>query len=262
MLLESAAGPGPTVRLAETSRTGSEIGGAHAMATNDIRVATFDCYGTLVDGEGGLGAFLSQLALQHEGHPNDNGRALRERWEAIPFGLIQGAYRPYHAVLAERLRLWTEERGYPWHKPDGEALVRPMRSWQPFPDTRPALEQARQGGLRLVILSNTDNDIIAHTRRHLAIPFADVITAEDCGAYKPAPQNFERLLAQIGVAPEHALHVAFGFKYDIGPAQRLGMRTAWVNRHVAAAPGAERPDYTWRDLWGLAALAGGRAPAD
>jgi 2-haloalkanoic acid dehalogenase type II len=135
-----------------------------------------------------------------------------------------------------------------------------MRSWQPFPDTRPALERARQGALRLVILSNTDNDIIAHTLRHLEVPFDDVITAEDCGSYKPAVQNFERLLARIGVAPEQAIHVAFGFKYDIGPAQRLGMKTAWVNRHYETAPGEEQPDYVWRDLWGLAALAGGTVP--
>jgi len=51
------------------------------------------------------------------------------------------------------------------------------------------------------------------------------------------------------------LHVAFGFKYDIGPAQKLGMQTAWVNRHLEPAPGNGRPDHEWRDLWGLADLA-------
>jgi hypothetical protein len=40
------------------------------------------------------------------------------------------------------------------------------------------------------------------------------------------------------------------------------MQTAWVNPYVEAAPGAERPDHTWRDLWGLAALTGGRAPVN
>jgi 2-haloacid dehalogenase len=232
------------------------------MESNEIRVATFDCYGTLVDWEGGIGSFLYALALKHEGQPDDNGRAMRERWEAIQFGLIQGAYRPYKAILAESLRAWMEERGYAWNDAEGEALARAMRSWQPFPDTRPALEEARRGGLRLAILSNTDNDVIAHTLRHLEIPFDDVITAEDCRSYKPSINNFERLLARIGEDPRRVLHVAFGFKYDIGPAQRLGMRTAWVNRHVAAAPGEERPDYTWRDLWGLAALIGGHVSMD
>ena len=30
----------------------------------DVRVATFDCYGTLVDWEGGAAAFLYDLALR------------------------------------------------------------------------------------------------------------------------------------------------------------------------------------------------------
>lgn len=225
-----------------------------------IRVATFDCYGTLVDWEGGLGAFLYSLALEHEDQPRDNGNAMRERWEAIQFELIQGEYQPYKDVLASSLRAWMEERDYPWDQSEGDAMIRAMRSWQPFPDTRPALEQARQGGLRLAILSNCDRDLIAHTLRHLAILFDEVVTAEDCGSYKPSITNFEQLLARIGEPPEHVLHVAFGFKYDIGPAQRLGMRTAWVNRKVEAAPGEERPDYIWRDLWGLAELAGGKGP--
>jgi len=230
------------------------------MTTTGVRVATFDCYGTLIDWEGGIGTFLSDLALKHGDPHLEPGRALRERWEAIQFDLIQGPYRPYKEILAESLRAWTTERGYPWDAADGDALVRAMRSWQPFPDTRPALTQARAAGLRLVIISNTDNDIIAHSLRHLEIPFDAVITAEDCRAYKPSPANFERALVRIGEPSDRILHIAFGFKYDIAPAQRLGFRTAWVNRHAEPAPGPDRPDHVWRDLWGLAALVGDPGP--
>ena len=230
------------------------------MTTDQIRVATFDCYGTLIDWEGGVGAFLYGLALR-QGEANlEPGWALRERWEAIQFELIRGAYRPYKEVLAESLRLWMGERGYPWEEADGDAWVRAMRSWQPFPETRPALMRARAAGLRLAIVSNTDDDIIEHSLRHLGVPFDEVVTAEQCRAYKPSPVNFERALVRVGEPAERVLHVAFGFKYDIGPAQRLGFRTAWVNRHVEAAPGEERPDHVWRDLWGLAELADGRGP--
>lgn len=69
------------------------------------------------------------------------------------------------------------------------------------------------------------------------------------------------MLAHIGESPDHVLHVAFGFKYDIGPAKHLGFRTAWVNRHGENAPGPEQPDYTWRDLWGLPELVEGDDPA-
>jgi FMN phosphatase YigB (HAD superfamily) len=52
-------------------------------------------------------------------------------------------------------------------------------------------------------------------------------------------------------------HHEMRFKYDIGPAQQLGFRTAWVNRNAEPRPDSTiKPDYTWRDLWGLAELAG------
>jgi 2-haloalkanoic acid dehalogenase type II len=230
------------------------------MADMEFRVATFDCYGTLVDWEGGIGSFLYQLALRRGDADPGPGWALRERWEALQFALLQPPYRPYKEILVASLHQWTAERGYPWYDADGEALVRAMRSWQPFPDTRPALLQAKAQGLRLVIVSNTDRDIVEHTLRHLAIPFDDVITAEECGAYKPALAVFERALDRVGEAPERVLHVAFGFKYDVGPAQAVVCRTAWVNRYTEARPGPAAPDYEWRDLWGLAELVGGAGP--
>jgi 2-haloalkanoic acid dehalogenase type II len=112
----------------------------------------------------------------------------------------------------------------------------------------------RDAGVRLVIVSNTDRDIVEHTLRQIEVPFDDVVTAEDVQSYKPADPHFEETLRRIGEPPERVLHVAFGFKYDIGPAQRHGMSTAWVNRHREPAPGAETPDHEWPDLWGLAEL--------
>ncbi len=219
-------------------------------------IATFDCYGTLIDWEGGLASFLYGFAQRHEPLPSSNGDALRRRWEEIQFEMIQGPYRSYAAILAESLRVWADECGYPFHQEDGLALVRAMRSWQPFPDTRPALAQVRAAGMKLAILSNTDNDIIAHSLRHLAVPFDFVVTAEDCGSYKPSPANFQTLLDTIGEPPENVLHVAFGFKYDIGPAREVGMGSAWINRHAEPRPEGAAPDHEWRDLWGLASLVG------
>jgi 2-haloacid dehalogenase len=219
------------------------------------RIATFDCYGTLIDWEGGFGAFLYQLALRNGDAELVPGRELRQRFEAIQFELIQGEYRPYKEILAESLRRFCGERGWPYSDEDAEALVRSMRSWQPFPDTRPALRKTRAAGVRLMIVSNTDRDIMEHSLRHLEVPFDIVQVAEDVRAYKPADEVFAAALERIGEPPERVLHVAFGFKYDIGPAARAGMQTAWINRHQEPAPGSAPYDNEWRDLWGLAKLA-------
>jgi 2-haloalkanoic acid dehalogenase type II len=219
-----------------------------------IRVCTFDCYGTLADWEGGAASFLYQYKLRAGDDRPGNGRALRDRWEEIQFEVIQGDYRPYKEVLAESLRLFAAERGWPWDESEGEAMLRSMRSWQPFPDTRPALQAAHDNGIRLVIVSNTDNDILEHTLRQLDAPIDDSVTAEDVRSYKPGLPHFERALEVIGEPPEHILHVAFGFKYDIGPAQQLGFQSAWVNRHAEPRPAGAVPDQEWRDLWPLADL--------
>jgi 2-haloalkanoic acid dehalogenase type II len=221
------------------------------MDTSTLACCTFDCYGTLIDWEGGLGSFLYDFALRNR-DDRANGRELRERWEAIQFEVIQGEYRRYSDVLAESLKRLAEERGWPYTDDDGKALARSMRSWQPFPDTTPALRRAREAGLRLIIVSNTDRDILDHSRRHIETPIDDVVTAEDVRSYKPGLAHFERALE---VAAEQILHVAFGFKYDIGPAQQLGFRSAWVNRRGEPPPGPAVPDLEWRDLWGLAELA-------
>jgi 2-haloacid dehalogenase len=230
------------------------------MSVSRYPVASFDCYGTLIDWEGGLANFLYDLALRHGDPEGENGDSLRRRWEAIQFDLIQGRYRTYKQALAESLQDWMAERSYPWKDSYGEDLVRSMRSWQPFPDTAPALTQAREAGMKLYILSNTDRDIIAHSLRHIGVPFNGVVTAEDCGSYKPSLANFHQLLETIGEEPGRILHVAFGFKYDIGPANQLGMGSAWINRHVEETPPGATPGYIWRDLWGLAEFAGGGGP--
>jgi len=217
-------------------------------------MATFDCYGTLIDWEAGLGSFLYELARRHE-HAPPPARELREHWESLQFERIQGDWRCYREVLAASLAEWAGERGYRFNDHDGEQLARSMESWQPFPDTVPALRAARDAGLRLWIISNTDRAIIEHSLRHLEVEFDGVTVAEDCRTYKPSTVPFERALREIDLPREQILHVAFGFKYDIGPAQRMGLQTAWVNRKQEAAPGSERPDHEWNDLWPLAAVA-------
>ena len=116
-----------------------------------------------------------------------------------------------------------------------------MESWQPFPDTVPALRAAKEAGLRLWIISNTDREIMEHSLRHLEIEFDGVTVAEDCRAYKPADAPIRaRPARHRRRRREEILHVAFGFKYDLGAAQH-GMPTAWVNRHGEPTPGPDGP---------------------
>ena len=225
-----------------------------------VKVATFDCYGTLVDWEGGAASFLYDLARRNGEFDPEPGRMLQQRWEEIQFEIIQKEFRTYREVLRESLRAWVAERGYRWNTKEIEGIERAMQSWQPFPDTIPALQRVKKAGVKLVINSNTDRHIMDQTLRQLApLAFDEVVVAEDVRAYKPDTRNFLQALQACGERPEEILHVAFGFKYDIAPAQEVGMQTAWVNRHRRPLEGDVKPDHEWRDLWGLAELAEAQA---
>jgi 2-haloalkanoic acid dehalogenase type II len=234
----------------------------HAQSVGaPIRAATFDCYGTLVDWEGGAAAFLYDLARRCGDTDPEPGKVLRKQWEALQFERLK-PYRPYREVLSDSLSEWAGQHGHRWNERHGHELCDSMRSWQPFPDTIPALTKAKAAGIKLAIVSNTDRAIMSHTLRQLdGLEFDEVVVAEDVKEYKPGHAPFRRALDLLRLPASQVLHVAFGFKYDIGPAQQLGMQTAWVNRHAEPAPGDERPDHEWRDLWGLADLTERQAAA-
>jgi len=221
------------------------------------KAATFDCYGTLIDWEGGAAAFLYDVARNSGDHDPGPAHLLRQRWEEIQFEHIQQDYRSYADVLKESLRAWVSERGYRWNVNVGYDFARAMQTWQPFPDTVPALTRVREAGIPLAIVSNSENSIMDHTLRQLRpLEFDHVVLAEEVRCYKPERRPFTRMLDKLGLAPEEVLHVAFGFKYDIGMAKQLGMQTAWINRHREPLPDPDTvPDHEWRDLWGLAELA-------
>ncbi len=221
----------------------------------ELKVATFDCYGTLVDSEGGVGAFLYDLARRSGDSDVEPGHELRRRWAEIQFELFQAEFRSHREVLEDALRTWAGERGYRWNVHEAEALERAIQSWQPFPDAIGALGRAQAAGLRLAIVSNTDRYIMEETLRQLRpLEFEAVVVAEDARAYKPDVRPFRRLLQALGARPDEILHVASDLQYDIAPAASLGFGTAWVNRHREPHAGDGAFDHEWDSLWGLSEL--------
>ena len=212
-------------------------------------MATFDCYGTLIDWEGGAASFLYELARRHEPAPPP-ARELRERWEAIQFEHLQGRWRNYREVLADSLSELAGERGWRWNEREGEALARSMESWQPFPDTVPALRAAREAGIGLWIISNTDRAIIEHSLRHMDVEFDGVTVAEDCRAYKPADRALRARPARHRRCPRRRSCTWPSGSSTTSPRRSASAcarpgSTATASRRPAQA----QPDHEWTDLW-------------
>jgi 2-haloacid dehalogenase len=207
------------------------------------RWATFDCYGTLIDWNAGIGAELEQVFGVAE------APRLLERYHELEPQVQAEEYRLYATVLTLTLERLAAEEGL--QIPEGEtaALVRSLPDWPPFPEAPDALAELRRRGWLLAILSNSDRDLIAASQRRLGVPFDITVVAQDAGSYKPAHGHWESFYERTAARPERHVHVAASVFHDIAPAAELGIRSVWINRLGEAED--ERPARTLADLSGL-----------
>ena len=118
-----------------------------------------------------------------------------------------------------------------------QAFAQSVGTWPPFPDTPSALKSLSRH-FKLIILSNIDHVSIAKTRKLMEGPggfaFDAVYTAQDAGAYKPAPEMLtyalRHLQDEFGIAQEEVLMTAQSMMHDIVPARGRGIATAWIDR--------------------------------
>lgn len=197
--------------------------------TDDIRGwLTFDCYGTLVDWRTGMSRALESLGTGRV----DELLAGYHRYEP---GLQQARpLLPYREVLRAGLAASARGLGLELEDAQESVLADTMSSWPPFPETASILNELRNDGWRLGILSNVDNDIMSATLSVLGAPIDVVITSEDIQSYKPDLPHFQEF-RRVTSAPAGAwVHVACSWTHDILPSRLLGVPSVFVNREREA----------------------------
>jgi 2-haloalkanoic acid dehalogenase type II len=209
---------------------------------------TFDCYGTLIDWERGIAdAFRSAAA--RDGLSLDRNEILaayadnEHLVESEPYVSYEDVLRRTAVRVADRL-------GWSLDLERARFLPESLPSWTPFVDTNPALERLAGAGIRLGLLSNTDDDLLAETRKQFTVPFDLIVTAQQVHSYKPDPGHFVTARSRIGSTPW--LHAAESNFHDIVPANRLRIPNAWINRKGESARDGGVPTRELRDLTGLA----------
>ena len=208
------------------------------------RWATFDCFGTLIDWNGGIGRQLERL------FGAENASRLLHAYHEL-----ERAYErdhpgaSYREVLTVALVQLAEREGLPLAAEEHDALARSLPEWEPFPEVPAGLEDARARGWKLAILSNTDRDYIDASLERIGVPFEVVIVASEIGSYKPVFKHWETFEAQTGVPRDAHVHVGASLYHDIAPATQLGLRTVWINRLGEEAD--PEPDVELHTLTGL-----------
>jgi 2-haloacid dehalogenase len=207
------------------------------------RWATFDCYGTLIDWNTGIGAVLERL------WGVEQAPRLLERYHELEPEVEAEEYRSYGEVLTLTLERIAEEVGYGIPEGESRVLAQSLPEWPPFPEVPDALRELRHRGWNLVILSNSDRRLIVESEKRIGVPFDLLVVAEDVQSYKPAHAHWERFFELTTADKAHHVHVAASLFHDIAPARELGLRSVWVNRLGEQAE--PEPDSELTDLSAL-----------
>jgi len=231
------------------------------MATSDdfagVYGLSFDCYGTLIDWERGIGTELERWARRH-----DCDTPAAELVELV--GSIESSVQQEHPemrypdVLATVLQRVGDRLGVEVRPIEAAEFGASVGRWPAFPDSADALARLSRR-FRLVVLSNIDRDSFAASNERLGVEFDLVVTAEDVGSYKPDPRNFDVLidsLATIDLEREELVHVAQSLYHDHEPARRIGLRTVWIDRRhdqegfggTPPPSGAVQPDWRFESM--------------
>lgn len=223
-----------------------------SLRLSDFDALTFDFYGTIVDWEPEILAFLRSWTHGQGCRAADD--TLLDLYDSLrqPIQLERPAWR-YPEVLRRTLDAMAGELDC--------ALPESLRAdfggiaaqHRAFPDSVQALHKLRERGLVLGALSNIDDESFAKVLSRLGFDFDIRVTAQRVGAYKPDKSHFMAALADLrarGIEKERVLHVAQSKRADIVPATELGLSCVWVERpgHVFGrrGGGAEGASATHR----------------
>jgi 2-haloacid dehalogenase len=203
------------------------------------RWATFDCYGTLIDWDGGIRAELERV------FGDERSDELLDRYHEIEPELEQDGTISYRQVMTEAMRRLGAPAG------EEHALAEALPSWRAFPEVNGALVEAKRRGWKLAILSNTDDDYIAASQVQIGVSFDEVIVAQEIGSYKPAHKHWDEFFARTRAPRAGHVHVAASLFHDVAPANELGLLSIWINRVAESAPPEARPTAELTDLFSL-----------
>jgi putative hydrolase of the HAD superfamily len=104
-------------------------------------------------------------------------------------------------------------------------------AWKPYPEAIPILQDLRDAGYRLGIISNASHSLPDTLRKIGLAPFFETITYSFAvGAEKPDVRIFRRAVAQANAAEESTLHVGDSFEADYVGARRAGLHAVLLQR--------------------------------
>lgn len=198
-----------------------------------VQLCVFDAYGTIFD----VDAAARAVAASPEGAalaavwPQLSQMWRRKQLEYSWLRAVAGQHADFWQVTQDALD-WTLD----WL---GDASLRKLRPklldlyWHlpAYPDAAPALGALRARGHMLAILSNGTPAMLgsACAGAQLTRVFDALLSVEEVGRFKPAPEVYELVQTRLGTHPSEVLFISAN-GWDAAAAAAHGFRTVWINR--------------------------------
>jgi 2-haloacid dehalogenase len=180
--------------------------------------------------------------------------AARQQWfqQMIQCALVTiatGRYHDFGATGAAALQMVAARRDTTLTDEDRRAVAEGMRRLPAHAEVPKALARLRDAGRRVAALTNSTREVAEAQLRNagLAALFEQVLSADEAGRLKPAPEPYRMAAERLGV-PVGEICLVAAHAWDVAGAQAAGCRTAFVARPgMVPDPLWERPDVAGAD---------------
>jgi 2-haloacid dehalogenase len=202
------------------------------LLKREIKVLTFDQYGTIVDMQGGLCEAAAPY-LKSKGWRGDPNSFVTW-WRRTHFensmidSLCDRGHTPYREIGHRAVDYTLTRAGIAHTGGEVETLVSAIERLRPFPEVPAALERLAKK-YKLAILSNGDRDMLEAAKPYLGFDFAATISVQEAACFKPHRRTYETAAGILGLSCLQVMHVA-NHAFDCIGAKAAGMRAAFIDR--------------------------------
>jgi 2-haloacid dehalogenase len=196
-----------------------------------IQAIVFDAYGTLFDVYS-IGALAEKLFPK-------NGATLAELWRTkqIEYSQLRtmcSTYKPFWEVTQDALIFSCKKLKLELGFEAQNALMGQYAKLQAFPENLAVLQQLKNRGLKLAILSNGNPQMLDAVVKAAGMVdlFNHILSVDAVRKFKTAPEAYQLAPDVFGLSARNILFVSSNC-WDACGAAWFGYTTFWVNRNGA-----------------------------
>ena len=187
-----------------------------------------------------------------------DGRVLQEWFSTVllysEVATLAGPYSDFGSIGSAALDMVSAGRGVTLTDVDRNRILQSMRTLPAHPDVRDGLQAMRDGGLRLVTLTNNGPGMVQQQLANagLANYFERSFSVDSVRRFKPAAEAYRSVAESLGL-PTARLRLVAAHAWDVVGALQAGCAAAFVARPGKVLyPLGPKPDIVGPDFGAVA----------